>query len=126
MSAEWQDWIPVAEKLPDPTDGFVLIAINADEVTVGIAYGEGVARSWFRCEGDYDEAVNGSDRVTHWRPFPPAPAKETKQPPKRPVNTCNRHRDCAAAEARRPAPDGWPVPPNFHCYDDTCEECFGS
>jgi hypothetical protein len=37
-------------------------------------------------------------------------------------NVCNRHSDCAGANAKA-ATDGRPRPD--HCYSDECEECFG-
>ena len=39
--------------------------------------------------------------------------------------SCNRHDDCAAAEARE-REKGRTGFVNFHCYDETCEDCFGS
>lgn len=51
-------------------------------------------------------------------------------PPAPPVkrNNCNRHSDCAEAEAkwkeRNPAIPFAPL--SFHCHDDECEDCFGS
>lgn len=47
----------------------------------------------------------------------------TPEPPK--VRSCNRHRDCDAADAARVAKGGPAYLPNFHCYDDDCEDCFG-
>lgn len=39
---------------------------------------------------------------------------------------CNRHRDCDEVEAKWALiHKGAPVPVNFHCDDDGCEECFG-
>ena len=41
---------------------------------------------------------------------------------------CNRHDDCAKADAdwweRHPG-EKYP-PPSFHCHDECCEECFGN
>ncbi len=39
------------------------------------------------------------------------------------VPSCNRHKDCNAANAKRP--DLAPYYTNYHCYDDDCEDCFG-
>lgn len=42
-------------------------------------------------------------------------------------NRCNRHADCAgAAEAYKAKCLVDFVPANFHCYDEDCEDCFGS
>lgn len=40
--------------------------------------------------------------------------------------SCNRHKDCDAAEARLIAKGKNPPFINFHCHDDCCEECFGN
>lgn len=56
---------------------------------------------------------------------------------KRAPNTCNRHNDCAAADAKAKAIFAAHVahdlryelyarPYTDHCYDDCCEDCFGS
>lgn len=39
--------------------------------------------------------------------------------------TCNRHYDCAAAEAIFVKDYGRKPRANFHCHDDCCEDCFG-
>jgi len=39
--------------------------------------------------------------------------------------SCNRHDDCAEAEARFKKDKGRDPGPNFHCHDDECEDCFG-
>ena len=43
--------------------------------------------------------------------------------------SCNRHGDCEKANqellARNPGMNRWDIPPNFHCHDDDCEDCFG-
>jgi hypothetical protein len=43
------------------------------------------------------------------------------------VRSCNRHNDCAAAEVAYLSrhPDAALPIPDFHCYDDCCEDCFG-
>ena len=38
-------------------------------------------------------------------------------------NTCNRHDDCTAADARARANGRLSAE---HCHDDCCEECFGN
>lgn len=44
------------------------------------------------------------------------------------TKTCNRHNDCDEANKewlrKYPGPI-WSIPPNFHCHDDDCEDCFG-
>lgn len=40
-------------------------------------------------------------------------------------NSCNRHKDCDAAEAKE-RESGYEPGANFHCHDDCCEDCFGS
>lgn len=47
-----------------------------------------------------------------------------------PINSCNRHRDCDAADATVAASGrrnewGMPVTRASHCHDDCCEDCFG-
>lgn len=37
-------------------------------------------------------------------------------------NTCNRHADCNAADAKMRAAGGRAE----HCHDECCEDCFGS
>lgn len=45
------------------------------------------------------------------------PVKRTKR------NSCNRHNDCAAADAdARKKGSMWGT---SHCHDEGCEECFG-
>ena len=40
--------------------------------------------------------------------------------------SCNRHADCAAAEARVIAQGRRPSASfHFHCHDEGCDECFG-
>lgn len=39
--------------------------------------------------------------------------------------TCNRHYDCAAAEAIFLKDYGKKPGVNFHCHDECCEDCFG-
>ena len=49
-------------------------------------------------------------------------------PTPEPKHGCNRHDDCAKADAgwRERNPGKQYPPPNFHCHDDCCEECFGN
>lgn len=47
---------------------------------------------------------------------PPEPVTRSPVSPKR--NSCNKHDDCAAADASK---TGGAI----HCHDDECEECFG-
>lgn len=46
-----------------------------------------------------------------------------------PVNHCNRHSNCKAAEeallARNPGMTRLDISFSFHCHDDECEDCFG-
>jgi hypothetical protein len=37
-------------------------------------------------------------------------------------NSCNRHGDCAAADAKAKAAGHFSA---SHCHDDCCEDCFG-
>jgi hypothetical protein len=46
----------------------------------------------------------------------------------RTTRSCNRHDDCAVADDRwrEGHPGQTYPPPNFHCHDDCCEDCFGN
>lgn len=64
-----QEWIPVEERLPEPT-------VN---VLACYAGGEIVIDAWYRTFGHFlMEILMESDdhRVTHWMPLPPAPKGE--------------------------------------------------
>lgn len=51
------------------------------------------------------------------------PPRET--PPQK--RSCNRHDDCVAAEAKYSAEHGGKLMSlSAHCYDDCCEDCFGT
>lgn len=67
-----------------------------------------------------------------WRPFEPSRDEMQRVEREREANTCNMHRDCAAANEKfkRDWPDGrrqrWGVQLNAtHCHDRDCEDCFG-
>lgn len=50
-----------------------------------------------------------------------------KLKPETPELGCNRHLNCHEAEfSYRAQSEGRrPIPSNFHCHDDDCEDCFG-
>ena len=59
--------------------------------------------------------------VAIWRPF--EQTRENVQAGRK-HNRCNRHDDCAAADAKARASDrGWLYAD--HCHDEGCEDCFG-
>jgi hypothetical protein len=48
------------------------------------------------------------------------------EPPELVIPTgCNRHSNCKDAEAEYAKLHGRHPGFNFHCHDDTCEDCFG-
>lgn len=72
------DWISVAEKLPEESDGMVLF-------TNGRAVTSGYRNHMFRMSGEegiYAPAIRkggGYMRVTHWMTLPAPPAKEDQK-----------------------------------------------
>lgn len=60
-----------------------------------------------------------------WRPFEPSKDEVKRVEREATANTCNRHRDCAAADAKAKA-SGRGMLRAEHCLDECCEECFGS
>jgi hypothetical protein len=77
-----------------------------------------------------------------WRPFEPSRDEMQRIEKDRNDNSCNLHRDCAAADeavraagGRSARRDGWAdghfvragdrVFSAFHCHIDDCEDCFG-
>lgn len=61
--------------------------------------------------------------MSDWRPFEPSRDEVNRIERDREENTCNRHNDCAAADARARAAGRSSAE---HCHDECCEECFGS
>jgi len=74
--------------------------------------------------------------MSDWRPFEPSrdAIEEMKRAAK--DNTCNMHRDCAAADAAVRRAGGRYLRTAFgdrtekvmtavHCHDADCEDCFG-
>lgn len=46
-------------------------------------------------------------------------------PPIPTIRTCNRHSNCAESEAEYKKKHGRNPGINFHCHDESCEDCFG-
>lgn len=66
----------------------------------------------------------GRWQVSDWRPFEPSrEAVDAAAKHERDINRCNRHDNCAAADERARKAGRWSAE---HCYDECCEECFGS
>jgi len=63
--------------------------------------------------------------VKPWRPFEPSREAALAAAAALEENQCNRHNDCGAATAAFRAEHGRDPKVNFHCHDDSCEECFG-
>lgn len=81
--------------------------------------------------GDYDGHGHESLRTCVTRARELLAARARTVAPREPDNSkrvaCNRHRDCAdATNAYKVDHYGELPPSNFHCYDETCEDCFGS
>lgn len=71
-------------------------------------------------ERERDVALADVARLT-----PPklAYALSVAAPTRPPSNTCNKHDDCEAADREAETAGKWRA---AHCYDETCEDCFGS
>ena len=72
--------------------------------------------------------------MSDWRPFEPSRDEAKRIEDERDANTCNLHRDCAAADEAVRAAGGRLVRTLYgeehrmaasHCHSDDCEECFG-
>lgn len=61
--------------------------------------------------------------MSDWRPFEPSRDEANRIERERGETTCNRHNDCAAADARARAAGRLAAE---HCHDECCEEYFGS
>ena len=71
-------------------------------------------------ERERDVALADVARLT-----PPklAYALSVAAPTRPPSNTCNKHDDCEAADREAETAGKWRA---THCYDETCDDCFGS
>lgn len=92
---------------------------------------EAVVRHFFRMGQMTDLMQQKGYRVLYTKddevfdPLQPAGPKMAPMP--EPSNSCNRHSDCkAASEEYRKHTGQKFVPVSFHCFDDECEDCFGS
>lgn len=60
--------------------------------------------------------------------MPDTPTAPSPAPLPAPRLDCNRHTNCAEADAKWKAahPHARHIPLSFHCHDECCEDCFGA